>query len=430
MKKRTKKPALRAPDRSRADLVQSRLAAAAEQLKHRPALHRSLRKIFTAYRSGKAENQLAQELQARLLPAADAGPKIHGLQIATHFIKSPEGVTDMYDVFEIGEGRVGFFLAETSGKGLDSALLLTLTKVAIDSARTRLLSPGEILEQVNDEIVARTSTDQYLTAFLGLLDIRTCTMRYVNASDKCPIFSGEGGLKLLCTRNRFLGKSKGTRFPESEMSIGTNDNFLLFTSGISAAKNRSGRAYSLGRLSKLVAEEARADADVLLKRVSADLEKHIAGGRCPADISLIAVKLTNALCSEMRIVISTDPAQLSGAVTAVMERMKALNYGERSMFAMRLCLEEALINAMKHGNKMDRTRRITVTCSSDTHEAQISVEDEGPGFHPEVVPDPTRPENIQLAHGRGLLLMRSYMDKVTHNAKGNKVTLVKKAPWQ
>ena len=428
MKKRSRKASQRTYPENRLGRIQDQLAAAAAHLKSRPALCRRIRRMANAYCNGGEERRFAQELQDRLLPTRP--PEIKGLQIASRFIRSSEGVTDLYDVFEIGEGTVGFFLAETSGKGLEAALLLTLTKVAIDSARTRLLSPAAIMEQVNEEIVKRKPTDQYLTAFLGMLDTRTCAMRYVNASNRCPIFSGETGLKLLCTRNRFLGRSKDTPFPENEIHLRPNDNFLLFTSGIGEAKSRSGRAYSFDRLSKLVAREAHADAAALLDRVVRDVEKHLARGKCPADISLIAVKLTSELAREMKIVISTDPAQLGAVVTAVMDRMKTLNYGERSLFAMRLCLEEALINAMKHGNKMDRARKITVSCCSDGHEAQINVEDEGQGFHPEAVPDPTRPENIQLAHGRGLLLMRSYMDSVEHNAKGNKVTLIKKAPWQ
>ena len=421
--------------------LQDQLTATANQLKHRPGLSRRIRKMVSAYCSGEAESRLARELQDRLLPTKP--PEISGLQIATRLIRSRDGVTALYDIFEIGEGTVGFFIAETSCKGLEAALLLTLTKVALDAARarplagksrpaspTRLLSPGAIMEQINEDLVARKSSDQCLTAFLGLLDTRTCTMRYVNASDKCPIFSGERGLKLLCTRNRVLGRSKDMAFPENEIHLERGDNFLIFSAGIGQAKSRRGRGYSFDRLSGLVAKQARADADRLLDGVASDLEKHLAGGKCPADISLIAVKLTSDLAGELKIVISTDPAQLGGAVNAVMERMKALNYGERSLFAMRLCLEEALINAMKHGNKMDRMRKIIVTCSSDAHQAQISVEDEGPGFHPEAVPDPTRPENLQLAHGRGMLLMRSYMDQVAYNAKGNKVTLVKKAPWQ
>jgi len=118
--------------------LQDQLTATANQLKHRPGLSRRIRKMVSTYCSGEAESRLARELQDRLLPTKP--PEISGLQIATRLIRSRDGVTALYDIFEIGEGTVGFFIAETSCKGLEAALLLTLTKVALDAARARPLA--------------------------------------------------------------------------------------------------------------------------------------------------------------------------------------------------------------------------------------------------------------------------------------------------
>ena len=90
---------------------------------------------------------------------------------------------------------------------------------------------------------------------------------------------------------------------------------------------------------------------------------------------------------------------------------------------MRLALEEALTNAVQHGNKNDPERRVTVQCEIGDRETLIDVRDEGEGFDPRSVPDPTAAENIDIPSGRGLMLMRSFMAEVVIHPPGNRVTM-------
>jgi serine/threonine-protein kinase RsbW len=94
-------------------------------------------------------------------------------------------------------------------------------------------------------------------------------------------------------------------------------------------------------------------------------------------------------------------------------------YGEACTFAVRLALEEALINGFRHGNKGDATKSVTVRCHVDAGLMQLEVQDEGEGFNPETVPDPTAEENIEIPSGRGIMLMRAYMTSVEYVPPGN-----------
>ena len=100
-------------------------------------------------------------------------------------------------------------------------------------------------------------------------------------------------------------------------------------------------------------------------------------------------------------------------------------FPEDDAFAIRLALDEALANAIKHGNGYDATKNVSVRFCVKGELATIVVEDEGKGFDYNHQPDPTEPARLELPTGRGLLLMRSYMDSVTFNEKGNAVTMVK-----
>jgi serine/threonine-protein kinase RsbW len=110
-------------------------------------------------------------------------------------------------------------------------------------------------------------------------------------------------------------------------------------------------------------------------------------------------------------------------VRAVATVMAAEGYPEKDRFGMCLALEEALVNAIKHGNQSDPTKRVRVGYRVTAGAVLVEVEDEGAGFDPRKVPDPCAPENLERPCGRGLLLMRSYTTWVRFNPRGNRVTL-------
>ncbi len=126
-----------------------------------------------------------------------------------------------------------------------------------------------------------------------------------------------------------------------------------------------------------------------------------------------------------QIVIASDLHAARNVEEQVVRLIESLGYSKESAFAIRLSLEEALVNAHRHGNKGDASKKICVSYQIDRRRAIIRIRDEGAGFDPAEVPDPTCPERICLPNGRGLMLMRSYLDEVTYNPPGNEVQLVK-----
>lgn len=101
------------------------------------------------------------------------------------------------------------------------------------------------------------------------------------------------------------------------------------------------------------------------------------------------------------------------------------HFPEQDLFAIKLALEEAMVNACKHGNCMDPCKHVKVKYRVTDQRADVAIEDEGKGFDCTELPDPTREENLEMTHGRGILLMRAYMSSVVFNPAGNKVTLTK-----
>jgi serine/threonine-protein kinase RsbW len=121
-----------------------------------------------------------------------------------------------------------------------------------------------------------------------------------------------------------------------------------------------------------------------------------------------------------------SPAELRSFSDALEVWMRTIGYAAKDMFAVRLVLREAVINAFRHGNRSDPSKSIFVRYLLTTAEVLLEVEDQGHGFDPNQVPDPLHEPYPDRPGGRGLFLMRSYMTWVSFNREGNRVTFCRR----
>lgn len=125
------------------------------------------------------------------------------------------------------------------------------------------------------------------------------------------------------------------------------------------------------------------------------------------------------------VVIPSDHGEARRIQEDIERELKNNRFGERDIFSIRLALEEALVNAMKHGNQMDRAKKVRVAYHISAERFDVLIADEGPGFDPCELPDPTAVENLERPCGRGVMLMKHYMNVVDFNARGNSVCMCK-----
>jgi len=123
--------------------------------------------------------------------------------------------------------------------------------------------------------------------------------------------------------------------------------------------------------------------------------------------------------------VESTSSAIVGVYKRILSELKANKYKQEDIFAVHLALEEAFINAITHGNKMNSDKEVKIDYSVGLDKFEISMMDEGEGFDPSAVPDPRYGENLYKINGRGLLLMHSYMDVVEFNNRGNSVRMVR-----
>ncbi len=122
-------------------------------------------------------------------------------------------------------------------------------------------------------------------------------------------------------------------------------------------------------------------------------------------------------------VIPSDPADARCFQDQMEQYLLHHKVSSSDIFSIRLALEEALINAIKHGNQLDRSKKVNISYRLLDNRFEVHISDEGAGFDPSDVPDPTAIENLERPCGRGVMLMRYYMDEVNYSPRGNSVVM-------
>ena len=107
----------------------------------------------------------------------------------------------------------------------------------------------------------------------------------------------------------------------------------------------------------------------------------------------------------------------------LLRQLEDAGWNPRDVFAVHLAMEESLVNAIRHGNRLDPKKQVSIQCRMAPDLVRIEIADEGPGFNPDELPDPTAPDRLDVPGGRGLLLMRTFMSRVEFSDRGRRILL-------
>ena len=122
----------------------------------------------------------------------------------------------------------------------------------------------------------------------------------------------------------------------------------------------------------------------------------------------------------------SDLSLMNGVLHYLNERVARLGVIKPDRSNLFIALDEAFVNAVKHGNKSDRRKLVRITAELSAKEARFTIEDEGEGFNVSEIPDPRDPANLFKTSGRGVLLIYNIMDEVEYNERGNRLTMIKR----
>ena len=131
-------------------------------------------------------------------------------------------------------------------------------------------------------------------------------------------------------------------------------------------------------------------------------------------------------CQGFRFSLPSNSESMCRVQDDVAQLLEELEFSKRDCFSVRLALEEALANAVKHGNHRDESKQLEVRCQASSEHVEIEICDEGEGFTHKQVPSPTDAEGLFNANGRGLALMERFMDRIEFRSNGSSVLMEKR----
>jgi serine phosphatase RsbU (regulator of sigma subunit)/anti-sigma regulatory factor (Ser/Thr protein kinase) len=391
--------------------------------------------------SAKTEEGLsfAQNFQAAMIPKRL--PATEGLEMASLYLPSSEVGGDLFNVIHLTEDLIALFMFDVAHHGVSAALISAMAKVSFDEHIRSLKSPKQVMQRVNAQLKKNISADYYLTAIVAYLDLHDNKLTYCNAGHAYPILykKTEKTIEQLGSTGVFLGIMENGYYEEKCLYCNPGDWLFLFTDGIYRMFHAENELTGRRLLEKEILNRLDGLSPVdFTNRLRKRYLRRNPGKDPEDDIIIISVEFltqSRKIQSKEKLGFQqNDPVyfqfisyfeEMDRAVAVILSSMDSLGYPDESIRKMKIVLIELLANSIDHGNKKDHLKKVTIGHIIDDNKAVISVLDEGNGFDPKNIPDPTLPENLVKDSGRGLYIVKNYVDKLEFNTAGNRVTVTK-----
>jgi serine phosphatase RsbU (regulator of sigma subunit) len=216
------------------------------------------------------ELKLAREIQDSLLP--EALPQVPSFSLAADWRSALEMAGDFYDIFPLPEGRWGIVVADVSDKGAAAAMYMAMTRSLIRASASNYSNPAGTLNEVNQRLLAHSTSDMFVTVFYAVLDAETQTLIYANAGQNPPLLRHiSGEIEKLTRTGVALGVLEESTLSDASLILAPGDSLVIYTDGVTDALNPQGEEYGITRLAEALLNAPPSDARRLLDYLTGGL---------------------------------------------------------------------------------------------------------------------------------------------------------------
>jgi phosphoserine phosphatase RsbU/P len=252
-----------------------------------------LAEVEEAERLRARELEHAAMIQRSMLPSQfPPFPDRDDFDLHAAMVPAKEVGGDLFDFFLLDGERLGFLVGDVSGKGVPAALFMAIARTLLRASAQHQASPGECLSYTNRSLVEQRASGMFVTLFYGILHTRTGVLEYCNAGHNPPYaFSPDGRLRTLAEQSGpMLGVFEGYRYQTLRTEIAPDEGVLVYTDGITEARNKEGGFYEESRLEAYLAAHASRPAEELVRGLHSDVERFEAGASRADDITVLALR--------------------------------------------------------------------------------------------------------------------------------------------
>lgn len=370
-----------------------------------------------------AELDVATRIQASMLPCIfPAFPERDEFEVYATMDPAKEVGGDFYDFFMVDEDNLAVVVADVSGKGIPAALFMVIGKTLIKDHTTSGKDLGTVFTEVNQLLCESNSEELFITAFVGVLNLKTGNFRYVNAGHEIPFIAKKNGeFKPYKIRAAFvLAGMEGIQYKSGEMQLEPGDKLFQYTDGVTEATDKDNQLFGMERLEKTLAKLADKTPAEILEGVKADIDEFVGDAPQFDDITMLCLEYRGMPDESKTVDLSLDNV---GPLTEFVEsNLQSKGASPSTVIKMNIALDEIYSNIVKFSG----ATYVKISCGVKDGFAYLHFEDDG------VYYDPLKKEDTDITSsadereigGLGILMVKKSMDKMEYEYKDSKNILV------
>lgn len=333
----------------------------------------------------RGDLKVAHSIQMSAVPTEF--PKEGGLDVSGLMEPAVEVGGDFYDVFRIREGLIGFVIADVSGKGLPASLFMMRAQATIRANAMTGLPPHEVMRRSNIELCQRNDVGQFVTVWVGMLDLDTHVLRYSNAGHTLPYLVSADSVKPMeQPRGLVMGYSLKAKYSTTTVRLDDGESVFLYTDGVNEAFDGDQVQFGADRIvSALEASDGMPGS--IVSSVRGSVRGFVGDAPVSDDITMLSFRVDPG--NMIRLEFESEIENVGEAVDTVHEHLVSCGLPERSVLKLDIVTEEIFVNIC-HYAYGDDTGMVEIYCGMSDGSVTLTFVDSGVAF------DPTGREEVIL----------------------------------
>jgi sigma-B regulation protein RsbU (phosphoserine phosphatase) len=376
------------------------------------------------------ELQVAKRIQSEMLPHNDISHT--NFDIASTLLAAREVGGDIYDYF-LRDDKVFFCIGDASGKGVASALIMSVTHSMFRSFGSRESHPARIMMKINQAVCHGNESSMFVTFFIGMLDLPTGRLHYCNAGHDTPLIIDGEALPLEVISNIPLGVDEDWYYEGQETVLKPGSTLLLYTDGLTEAMDARHKQFGLQRVKDTINKNIDTTSQQLLDSLLNAHSEFVGGAEQSDDLTMLAVKFTpkeEEIMLRRELAITNDLSHLAQVNDFVKSIGDELKFEPSDTQNLKLAIEEAVVNVINYAYPAEEKSDINIEATATATALRFKIIDNGMAFAPTDAPDvdtSLTAEERQIG-GLGIFLVRQLMDTINYERidHTNVLTLTKK----
>lgn len=382
---------------------------------------RNLREASEEQARMGVELNVARRIQREMLPTSFP-PFVYGTLDPAREVGG-----DIFDFF-IRDGKLFFCIGDVSGKGVPSAMLMSVAHSLFRMVAQKEERPSRILQALNHELCRGNDSSMFMTFFVGCLDLYSGVLDYGNAGHDKPFLLTDRIDMMQTKPNLPLGVFPDIHFEEQTCVLAPGTILLMYTDGLTEAKNARHEAFGRDGVLEILGRFT-ASGDASLEKLVSSLSEAAHGfeGEAPQsdDLTMLAIRFSPEETLREKIDLTNDESEIVRLGEFVKEFFSRLEVGGKTASGLRLALEEAVVNVIKYAYPPDEKGSLRVYADSNRKEIRFTVVDSGIPFDPTSVleADTTLDATSRPIGGLGVLLSRRLTDSISYSRRNGQNVL-------